>query len=74
MERHILSWSYWLGLICTVIAFVLRSLNALGIWAPKAVNQGTPIGYNSFLHVAALFFLMAIATASYIWAHAQKPQ
>jgi hypothetical protein len=73
MEKHILTWSYWLGLVCTLIAFVLRLLNGLGVFTPKAVTQGTSIGYNSFLHGAALFFLIAIATASYIWAHSQRP-
>ena len=73
MEKHILTWSYWLGLACTVIAFVLRFLAALGILYPQ-VAKGNRIDYGSFLHVAALFFLIALATASYIWAHSQKSQ
>ncbi|MGA2271912.1 MAG: hypothetical protein ABSH00_00050 [Bryobacteraceae bacterium] len=74
MEKHILSWSYWLGLVCTVICFVLRFLNAIGVLVPQPVKQGNTMGYISFLHAAALFFLIAIATASYIWAHSQRSQ
>lgn len=75
MEKHILSWSYWLGLLCTVIAFVLRLFSALRIWVPTAlVKQGNAIGYDTFFHGAILFFLIALATASYIWAHSQKSQ
>ena len=75
MEKHILSWSYWLGLLCTLIAFVLKLVNAFGVWVPSTLTkQGNAIGYDTFFHGAILFFLIAIATASYIWAHSQKSQ
>ncbi len=74
MEKHILTWSYWLGLASTVIALVLRSLNAVGLLAPGVVNQGRTLWYMSFYKGALLFLLVAVATAGYIWAHSQKSQ
>ena len=68
MEKHIATWSYWLGLASAVIALVLRSLNALGVWAPKAVPGGSAaVGYTSFYKGALLFLLIAVATASCTW-------
>lgn len=73
MEKHIVTWSYWLGLLSAVIALVLRGCNAFGIWLPAALVQGRTIWYMSFYKGALLLFLIAIATANYTWARAQKP-
>ena len=31
MERHILTYSYWLGVVCLVVALVWKGLRALEI-------------------------------------------
>jgi hypothetical protein len=74
MEKHILTWSYWLGLASTVIALVLRLLNALGLLVPQVVKQGQTIWYMSFYKGALLFLLIAVATASCTWARSQRAQ
>ena len=74
MEKHIVTWSYWLGLASTAIALVLRSLSVSGILTAVVVRQGQTLGYMSFYKGALLFFVIAIATASYTWVRGQKPQ
>ncbi len=74
MEKHILAWSYWLGLASAVIALALRSLNAVGLLLPTVVTQGKTVWYMSFFKGALIFLLISIATANYSWAHSQKSQ
>ena len=74
MEKHIIIWSYWLGLASAVIALVTRACNAFGIWVPQNMLQGRSLWYMSFYKGALLFFLIAIATANYTWARGQKSQ
>ena len=65
MEKYIIRVSYWLGILCVVLAFLARAINFLGPDSLHFYNQGNPVGYHSFLDGAVLFFLTAIATASY---------
>jgi hypothetical protein len=74
VEKHILAWSYWLGLASAVIALGLRSLNALGLLLPTVVTQGRTLWNMSFFKGALLFLLISIATANYSWARSQKSQ
>ena len=63
MEKRLVTVSYWLGLLSSLITLALRSLNAFGILTPTVVQQGRTIWYMSFYKGALLFFLIAIATA-----------
>lgn len=72
MEKQITTISYWLGLASSLIALVLRALNIVGILAPHEVQQGRTLWYMSFYKGALLFFLIAIATASYASVRGQK--
>lgn len=68
MEKLILRWSYWLGVISFVVAIV---------WRVVVVAAGKPLGfggitYMSFYKVALLLLLTAIATACCAWFKAQK--
>jgi hypothetical protein len=74
VEKHILAWSYWLGVASAVIALGLRSLNAFGLLLATVVTQGRTLWYMSFFKGALLFFLISIATANYSWARSQKSQ
>ena len=65
MEKRIVMWSYWLGMLSALLALVLRFLNMLGILRTNLVEQGRTLWYMSFYKGALLFFLVAIATASY---------
>jgi uncharacterized membrane protein YhaH (DUF805 family) len=66
MESQIERYSYWLGVVCVVIAVVLRAADAMGMGA--FATRGANIGYMSFLKGALLFLLVAIATANHRWA------
>jgi hypothetical protein len=72
VEKYIVKWSYWLGMVSAVIALVMRAFNAFGIWLPTAVAQGRTVWYMSFYKGAFLFFVMAIATANQIWSRRQQ--
>lgn len=73
MEKHIIQWGYWLGVVCVVLAVVTRGLNVLGV-VNLLTGRGNPIGYRSFLDGALLFFLAAIATSAYAWFKTHKSQ
>jgi hypothetical protein len=63
MEKQLSVLSYWLGLICTVLALIFRIFTALNINLPRMGQPGgTAISYLTFFHGAALFFLLAIAS------------
>ena len=64
MEKQLSIVGYWLGLICTVLALILRALGALHMY-PTAVAPAYEhaISYNSFLRGAVLFFLLSIASS-----------
>jgi len=72
LHKHIVTWSYWLGLLSSVIALGLRSLNLLGLVKGRVIEQGRTLWYMSFYKGAFLFFLIAIATASYAWVRGEK--
>jgi hypothetical protein len=72
VQKQIVAGSYWLGLLSAVIALVLRSLNLLGILSRTVVPGGRTLWYMSFYKGALLFFLIAIATASYAWVRGEK--
>lgn len=74
MEKHVITWSYWLGIACFAIALVWRAANTLGVFLPKSLTQGETIYYMSFYKAGVLFLLVAIATASYAWFNSRKSQ
>ncbi len=67
MERHIASWSYWLGVACAAVAVLWRAVNALGLGLSQMVTRGNPVAYMTFYKGALLFLLAGVATANYIW-------
>ena len=69
MEKNLIRVSYLVGLVCTAAAVILRGLGWLGVW--RAALEASP-WHLTFYKGALLFFVMAIATASYAGAQAQK--
>jgi hypothetical protein len=67
MERHILWGSYWLGVICVLLAFLTRFLILLGVPAAFMRASGYVVSYRSFEDAALLFLLTAMASAGFIW-------
>jgi len=74
MKKHIIRYSFWLGVLSVLLALLMRALNMLGVPLANITTRGNAIGYRTFLDGAQLFFLTAIATASYVWFKAQKTQ
>jgi hypothetical protein len=72
VEKQIVTWSYWLGMLSSLLALGLRALNAFGILATTVVVPGKTLWYMSFYKGALLFFVIAIATASYSWVRGEK--
>jgi hypothetical protein len=69
MEKQLFALGYWLGLICTVLALILRMFTALSMIPPHlGAPGGNAISYMSFLHGAVLFFVLSIAS----WCRAAK--
>jgi len=63
MEKQLSVIGYWLGLICTVLALIFRFMTAIHMLPPfLGLPGGNAISYLSFLHGAALFFLLTIAS------------
>jgi hypothetical protein len=73
MEKHILQWTYWLGLACLAVAVVWRALNALGsvIPLPAFLGTGKFIWYGGFQKWGLLLLVASIATSSFIWSRRQ---
>ena len=72
MEKRIVTMSYRLGLLSSLICLGLRGLNIFGILTPNVVQLGKTLWYMSFFKGALLFFLIAIATASYASVRGEK--
>jgi hypothetical protein len=72
MEKHIIRYSYWLGVLSVLLALLTRALNILGLSIATIPTRGGSIDYRSYLDGSVLFFLTAIATASYVWFKSQK--
>jgi len=72
MEKNILRWSYWLGVICVVLAVVMRILNMFGVPATLLATRGNGFSYRSFVDMAVLLLLTAIATSGVIWSGKQN--
>ena len=69
MEKRILVVSYWLAVVCTILALISRVMMAFDLMPPRiGVTGGVIISYLSFFHGAALFYLLTIAT----WCYSSK--
>jgi hypothetical protein len=72
LGKQIVTASYWLGIVSSLVALGLRSINILGMQIPTLIKRGQALSYMSFYRGALLFFLIAIATASYAWVREGK--
>jgi hypothetical protein len=65
MEKHIIQWSYWLGIASLVIAVVWRGLNVFGLGLPMSLTRNEPIFSMTLYKASLLLFVAAIASANY---------
>jgi hypothetical protein len=63
MEKQLCTLGYWLGLICTILALIIRFLNFFNVSAAHiGAYPGLSVSYLGFTRAAVLFFLLAIAS------------
>jgi hypothetical protein len=67
MEKQIMRLSYWLCLLCAVLALITRCLIALNFPATLFLGRPGAIGYHAFVDGVTLFFMTTVATACYAW-------
>jgi hypothetical protein len=72
MVKYIAIGSYWLGVVCSVIAVVARICNALGIVFVHILTKGNSIDIRSFLDAGLLFLFIAIASANFEWLQSRQ--
>lgn len=69
MLKHLVKWSYILGMLCALAAMIWRAMNSMGWWMVESIVYGRSLYYMSMYKAALLFLLMSIASASYAaWA------
>lgn len=59
MEKHLAKWTYWLGIVCAVIALIIRGFQSIGLYLDI---PGVNLGYMSFYKASFLLLAVAIAT------------
>jgi hypothetical protein len=69
VEKQILRWSYWLGLVCLVVGVIWRLLATVGLM-PMALKI---VAYTTIYRGGGFLLVVAIASAAHLWAEAQKP-
>lgn len=74
MEKYILKVSYWLGVICAVLAIVMRVSSSLGFEMVTLNTRGHAIDYHSLLDGALLFLFIAMASALYAISQSREPK
>ena len=67
MEKHILKWSYWLGVISVALALVWR---VAAVLAGRLEIRG--LDYMTAYKAGVLLLLVAVATACYTMVKAPK--
>ena len=66
MEKRIALWSYWLGIICVIVATLWKVGNVLGLWRALPPTPAD-ISYWSFYNASLMFFAASIASACRVW-------
>jgi hypothetical protein len=57
--------TYWLAILCLLLALISRLINALGYEAIHFTTRGHPVDYHSFLDGALLFLFASMASSLY---------
>ena len=69
VEKQLATAAYWIAVISTVLALIMRGLALFGMFAysPVALAGKNPISFRTFLEGAVLFYVMAIASTAVAW-------
>ncbi len=72
MVKYIAVTSYWLGVVCSLVAVVARLLSAMGFAFLRILTKGNTIDVRSFLDAGLLFLFIAIASANFEWMQSRQ--
>lgn len=67
MQKHIVKWSFWLGVLALVLALASRAIDLVNPDIDVIPTKGDSIGFNAFMHGAFLFFAATVAATCYAW-------
>ncbi len=67
MVKQLLRVNFGLCMLCGALAILTRVGNALGFYSTLFIGRPNPIGYHSFLDGVLLFFMLTLATASFLF-------
>jgi hypothetical protein len=65
LVKQIARVTYWLAVICLLLALISRLMNALGFEAIQFTTKGHPVDYHSFLDATILFLFASMASSLY---------
>jgi hypothetical protein len=71
MVKYIAVATYWLGVVCSLVAVIARICDATGIVFVRILTKGNTIDFRSFLDAGLLCLFIAIASVGYSWLQAQ---
>jgi hypothetical protein len=72
MEKLVMRLSYWLCLLCALLALITRCLAALNLPSVAFVSSGAnAVSYHSFVDGVLLFFATGLTTAAWVWVKQQ---
>ena len=75
MEKLVMRLSYWLCLLCALLALITRGLAALNLPSVAFPGGGAnSVSYHSFVDGVILFFLTGATTAAWVWVKKQFDQ
>ena len=63
MEKRIAIWSYWLGVLSTVLTIALRGLAAVGVFPILVPASGAFVSYDTFLRGGVLLLVLSMASS-----------
>ena len=68
MEKNLLQWSYWLSLVCFLVAGLWKGLTFVGVYGDTFRGVGCMTLYRG----GVLFSLIAVTTTCLVWSKSQK--
>jgi hypothetical protein len=67
LEKYIIKYSYFMGILALGLALVTRALDVVAPTMNVIHTRGEGIGYKAFMDGAFLFFVTTIASTCYAW-------
>lgn len=68
MEKYIVQYGYWLGVIFALLSLIWRGLVIIKLTPEKLLG----LAYTTFYRGAVLFLVIVVGTTCYAWFKSQK--